>query len=57
MIPGDKIIKAFASYLPAEADYQEEIMNEEAGLEGEDSYYDEEEDPDEENNSASEDEQ
>lgn len=43
MVPNDATIKAFAGYLPAEAEYQEEVMNEEADAEVSE-YYDEEED-------------
>lgn len=42
MVPNDATIKAFAGYLPAEAEYQEEVMNEEADEEASE-YYDEEE--------------
>ena len=44
MLPNDKTIAQFASFLPAEASYQEAVLDEEADIEGEESYYDDEDD-------------
>ena len=58
LVPNDPTIRAFAAYLPAEAEYQEEVMNEEAAAQDEeednDSYYDEEDDGDGSNSSGDE---
>ena len=43
MVPGDATIQAFASYLPAEAEWQEAVLQEEADAQGEESEYDDEE--------------
>ena len=49
-MPNDPTIKAFANILPAEAHFQEQVLQEEGGDEGEESYYDEEDDEAEDEN-------
>ena len=47
LLPGDPTIQAFADYLPAEAKWQTQVL-EENGDDDEQSYYDEEEDDEDE---------